>query len=65
MGDTTMPSILGRIRSGLQSLLLQEGGQDLVEYALIIALVALAAVTSLKSVETAIAGVFTTINGKL
>ncbi len=60
-----MPSILGRIRSGLQSLLLQEGGQDLVEYALIIALVALAAVTSLKSVETAIAGVFTTINGKL
>ncbi|MGD0859399.1 MAG: Flp family type IVb pilin [Terracidiphilus sp.] len=49
----------------MQSLLLQEGGQDLVEYALIIALVALAAVTSLKSVETAIAGVFTTINGKL
>jgi len=60
-----MPSILGRIRSGLQSLLLQEGGQDLVEYALIIALVAVSAVVSLRSVATAITGVFTTINGKL
>ena len=60
-----MPSILGKIRSGLQSLLLQEGGQDLVEYALIIALVAVSAVVSLKSVTTAITGVFTTIAGKL
>jgi pilus assembly protein Flp/PilA len=60
-----MPSILGKIRSGLQALFLQEGGQDLVEYALIIALVAVSAVVSLRSVTTAIVAVFTSIGNKL
>jgi len=60
-----MPSVLGKIRSRLQSLLRQEEGQDLVEYALIIALVAISAVVSLKSVTTAIAAVFTSIGNKL
>ena len=49
----------------LQDLMNREEGQDLVEYALIIALVSIALVVSLNSLTTAITGVFTTISGKL
>jgi len=42
-----------------------ESGQDLIEYALVVALVSLAAITTLTSVATAITGVFTSIAGKL
>ncbi|MFI5116965.1 MAG: Flp family type IVb pilin [Terriglobales bacterium] len=38
-----------------------ESGQDLIEYALIAALIALGAVTSMKSVSTAIGAEFTKI----
>ena len=38
-----------------------ESGQDLVEYALLGALMALSAVSSLKTVATGVAGVFTTV----
>ena len=48
-----------------QDLMNREEGQDLVEYALIIALVSIALVVSLNSLTTAITGVFTTISGKL
>ena len=41
----------------------QEEGQDLVEYALIIALVSIALVGALGGLTTGIAGVFTTIVG--
>jgi len=37
-----------------------ESGQDLVEYALLGAMMALGTVTSVKSVATGVAGVFTT-----
>jgi Flp pilus assembly pilin Flp len=44
---------------------LQEEGQDLVEYALVVALVAIVAAATLKPLGTAIALQFTTITGKI
>ncbi len=46
-----------------QDLMNREEGQDLVEYALVIALVSIAAVASLKTLATAIVNVFTIISG--
>ena len=42
-----------------------ESGQDLIEYALIAALIALGAVVSMKAVTTAIEAEFTKISGAL
>jgi pilus assembly protein Flp/PilA len=42
-----------------------ESGQDLIEYALVAALIALGAVTSMKSVSTAIGALFTSISTAL
>jgi len=42
-----------------------ESGQDLVEYALLGALMALGAVTSLRSVASGVAGIFTTIGSTI
>ncbi len=42
-----------------------EEGQGLVEYALIIVLVSIAAVLTLTTLGTTVSGVFTTITGKL
>ena len=42
-----------------------ESGQDLIEYALVAALIALGAVVSMKTVSTAIGAAFTTISTQL
>jgi pilus assembly protein Flp/PilA len=42
-----------------------ESGQDLIEYALVAALIALGAVTSMKAVSTAIGGEFNKISAAL
>jgi pilus assembly protein Flp/PilA len=42
-----------------------ESGQDLIEYALVAALIALGAVTSMKTLSTAIGTAFTTIDTSL
>jgi pilus assembly protein Flp/PilA len=42
-----------------------EGGQDLVEYALITALVAFAAIAGISSVTTGVRAVFTAVGTKL
>jgi pilus assembly protein Flp/PilA len=42
-----------------------ESGQDLVEYALLLVLIALAAVATMKTLATAIEGVFTTATADL
>jgi pilus assembly protein Flp/PilA len=49
----------------LQGLKYGEEGQDLVEYALLVALIALVCVTGINNVATAINTVFTNISGSL
>jgi pilus assembly protein Flp/PilA len=48
-----------------QSLLSQEDGQDLVEYALVVALIALGAVSAMKVLSGDILSIFTTIGSTL
>ena len=45
----------------LQSLLSREEGQDLVEYALVVALIALGATAGLSSLAGALSGAFSTV----
>jgi len=45
----------------LKNLIAEESGQDLIEYALVAALVGLGAVTAMKSLGTSISTAFTTI----
>ena len=49
----------------LQNLLNREDGQDLVEYALVVALIALATVSGVKNVSSAINTVFSHISNTL
>jgi pilus assembly protein Flp/PilA len=49
----------------LQNLMNREEGQDLVEYALLVCLVALAAITGVNRVASAITLVFTNISSSL
>ncbi len=49
----------------LQSLVTREEGQDLVEYALLVALIALAAIVGVKNVASAVNTVFTNISNSL
>jgi len=49
----------------LRRLLQEEAGQDLIEYALVAALVGLAAVASIRSVGTAVRNALTTISTNL
>jgi len=48
-----------------RQLLEEEAGQDLIEYALVAALVGLAAVTSIRGVSTAVKNAFTSIGTSL
>jgi Flp pilus assembly pilin Flp len=58
-----MRSVFWKIFSGLHSLMLQEEGQDLVEYGLVALLIAVAAVATLSAFATAILAMYTTILG--
>jgi len=49
----------------LQCLMWREDGQDLVEYALILALIVLGATTSMKSLATAISTEFGNVTNRL
>jgi Flp pilus assembly pilin Flp len=49
----------------LRSFLLDENGQDLIEYTLLMAFVAMASATLFMSVGTSIAGIWTTTNSQL
>jgi pilus assembly protein Flp/PilA len=49
----------------LQNLMSDERGQDLIEYALVVALIALAATAGMKTVATAINLAFSNIGTKL
>jgi pilus assembly protein Flp/PilA len=49
----------------MQNLTNREDGQDLVEYALLVCLIALAAITGVKNVATAVTTVFSNISASL
>jgi len=49
----------------MQNLMNREEGQDLVEYALLVCLIALAAITGVNKVATAVTTVFTNISSSL
>jgi pilus assembly protein Flp/PilA len=49
----------------MQSLMNREDGQDLVEYALLVCLIALAAITGVQNVASAVTKVFSNISSSL
>ncbi len=60
-----MNDLLPRLILKLQSLITSEGGQDLVEYALLVCLIALAAIAGVDKVAGAVTNVFTRISSSL
>jgi len=59
-----MLALYVKLQTALQSLK-DERGQDLIEYALLAALIASACTAAMTSLATAISGQFATISGKL
>jgi pilus assembly protein Flp/PilA len=60
-----MKETLLKLSVKLQTLMMREEGQDLIEYALVVALIAFAAVTSMKTLATDINNVFLGIGTSL
>ena len=60
MNDTML-----KVYIKIQNLMAREDGQDLVEYALVVALIALAATAGMKTLATDISTAFSTVGGKL
>jgi Flp pilus assembly pilin Flp len=60
-----MNDIFLRVWAALQSLQSSERGQDLVEYALLICLVALGGIAGVKHVATAVTAVFSNVSSSL
>ena len=56
---------MGHISSAMTSLVWDESGQDLIEYALVAALIGLAAVASMKNLATSIKNAFTSVGTSL
>jgi pilus assembly protein Flp/PilA len=67
MRDTTLRLYvkLQTLRSGLHRMVADEKGQDLIEYALVVALIAFAAAAGMTTVATKINAAFTNIGTKL
>jgi pilus assembly protein Flp/PilA len=64
-GRTRSTAFRSYTKTTLSALLHDEDGQDLIEYALVAALVGLGAVSALKGLSTKISGVFTGIGSTL
>jgi pilus assembly protein Flp/PilA len=60
-----MNNALLKLYVKMQSLMVREEGQDLVEYALILSLIAVVLVAALSTLETKISTVFLTIGNDL
>jgi pilus assembly protein Flp/PilA len=54
-----------KMKNFLKNLMTEESGQDLIEYALVAALVGLGSVTAMGSLATSIANTFNTIGNEL
>jgi pilus assembly protein Flp/PilA len=60
-----MREVLSNLRFKVHALLLNEDGQDLIEYALVVALIAFAATAGMSSLATSINSAFTNIGNTL
>ena len=60
-----MKSTLQKLQVKFQSLQIGEEGQDLVEYALLISMIALVCISGIGNVATALKSVFSTISTSL
>jgi len=60
-----MNTMLLKLYAKFQDLMNREEGQDLVEYALLVCLIALAAITGVNKVATAVTLVFSNISASL
>jgi pilus assembly protein Flp/PilA len=60
-----MPSKINRLVFKLHCFLMQEEGQDLVEYALVVALIAFGSTVGMKSLATGLNSAFSNISTKL
>ena len=56
---------MNNLKHILSGLLRDESGQDLIEYALVAALIALGATTAMSSLATSISGAFSTVGSRL
>ncbi|MFB3921058.1 MAG: Flp family type IVb pilin [Terriglobia bacterium] len=63
--EIEMNRLYSRVKGSLSRLHREDSGQDLIEYALIAALIALAATVGMGSVATAINEAFSSIGAKL
>lgn len=64
-GEPALNDLFLKMYLKVRDLMTREGGQDLVEYALLITLVSLAAVGGVRKVSSAINTVFTNISNTL
>lgn len=60
-----MKDMITKLSAKIQVLKMQEEGQDLVEYALVVALIAFGAITAMSTLATDINTVFSNIGTKL
>jgi pilus assembly protein Flp/PilA len=60
-----MNDLMLKMYVNLQALMAREEGQDLVEYALVVALIAFGAVTAMKGLSSEINVAFSTISSEL
>ena len=67
MRDTTLKLYvkIQILRASLRRIISDQGGQDLIEYALVVALIAFAAAAGMTTVATKINAAFTSIGTKL
>jgi pilus assembly protein Flp/PilA len=60
-----MNDTLTKLYVKIQTMMVREEGQDLVEYALVVGLISIFLVVALQGVATAINGIFSTISAAL
>jgi pilus assembly protein Flp/PilA len=64
-GNNLVSDAVLRLHFGIQNILIQEDAQDLVEYALVVALIAFGATTAMKGLSTEIKTAFNAISSDL
>jgi pilus assembly protein Flp/PilA len=60
-----MKSLINKLTLAIHAIKNNEEGQDLVEYVLVVALIAFAATTAMQTLATSINGAFSNITAKL